>query len=371
MSPLRLAVIGFGGIAQSKYTPALLKLTDQFDVRVVVNPSPEPLELAGRRFPEAVLLADLPDDLADLGPLDAALVLTPPFGRPHLVRRLLEANLHVLAEKPLAVTAAAAAELADVAAEHHRLLLVAHTRRSDATFPVLAQHLTGHTVLSAASTTLETPWQPIVELAPLAKPVDQTLEFNRPLPTPEAHEIATALGTADDRALRYYRWVVIESLIHDLDLLATVLGPATSVEACTYADSAIALTGLITFGSTTATVRWVVAHRLSEYQQTFDFICADSRCVLEYPSPFLLNAPARLTVHTAGVNRSGHRAATHVGSYQDGFLRLLAMFAERIRRADVEPDSVRAAVHALRISEALARCQFHGLPITIDEEARV
>lgn len=362
---LSVAVVGFGAIAQSKYLPALLKLSMSYHVSAVVNPSQPARDMARERFPHAKMFGEIPDDLAELGTIDAALLFTPPGVRPPLVERFLAHGIHVLSEKPLALTANVAAALAQRASECGRLLMVAHTRRFDPGYAALTESLDPAAVTTASAVTLETLWQPIVELAPIARPLNPVPEFERPPSAIDRSEISAALGTDDDRVLRYYRWVVSEALVHDIDLLADALGPATTVEACRFAERGAGLSALVRFGHVQTVLQWSLAPGLGEYEQTFQFAAPERRWTLRYPSPFLLNAPARLTVETAGFEPSGHASTTTVVSYEDAFVRLLRSFAARIGAGDLQPSSAIAATHSMRVAEALAVAELRSGAVPI------
>jgi predicted dehydrogenase len=107
--PLRLLLVGCGGIAIA-YLQALAR-TPQFALAAVVEPD------AKRVTPDGVLRFATLQDFLTSGPgCDAALVLTPPASHEALATRLSAAGLHVLCEKPLAPTIAAAERM--LAAAH-------------------------------------------------------------------------------------------------------------------------------------------------------------------------------------------------------------------------------------------------------------
>jgi predicted dehydrogenase len=362
---LKVVLVGFGTIAQAKYVPALLKLSSLYDVIAIVEPSAAARALALQRFPAARALAELPGELAELGAFDAGLLLTPPVVRPALTERLLDHGVHVLAEKPLALTAATAVTLALGAVARRRLLMVAQTRRFDPGCAQLVQSLEPGSVTTALAVTLETRWQSIVELAPLARAPDPATEFDRPLGEAELSEISSTLGTDDDRVLRYYRWAIAESLVHDLDLLAYVLGPVSVVEACTLARRDAAISALIRVGDVDVVLQWTLAPGLAGYEQTFQFTGQDRRHTLRYPSPFLPNATARLTVDSAGEEPTGHISVTTVRSYEDPFVRLLEEFAARVAAGDASPASAFDAATALRVGESLVRAHLESRAVEV------
>ena len=117
--PLRLALVGAGGIAGA-YRQALERVP-ALRLAAVVDPDPAARARLPRELPS---FEDLDGLLgAGLG-LDAALVLAPPVHHEPLTVALLQRGLHVLCEKPLAPTVAAAERmLAAARAAGRRLML--------------------------------------------------------------------------------------------------------------------------------------------------------------------------------------------------------------------------------------------------------
>lgn len=107
--PIRIAVVGLGKIACDQHLPAL-RADPAFALAATVCPYGATAE----GVPAFATLADL----LDAGPaIDAVALCTPPQVRHGLAADALRSGLHVLLEKPPAVTAPEAASLADLAAE--------------------------------------------------------------------------------------------------------------------------------------------------------------------------------------------------------------------------------------------------------------
>lgn len=363
---LRVILIGAGAIAQSKYLPALRKLHDTYAVAAVVDPGRQSRAFVAACFPGAIDLTELPDDPAELGDIDVALVLTPPTIRPAYIERCLGEGLHVLAEKPLALTAGEAMRLRDVATSAERSLVVAHTRRHDPGYPLLRRSLADCEVISASASTLETPYQAVVDLASHQLDLEPGLEFDRSMSRAESELISDAIGSDDARAIRYYRWVLIESLVHDLDLLTDVLGRAQTVECCRYFERGIGVAALLRFKHAVATLDWTLAPGLGTYDQVFSFTGAASRHRLRYPSAYLVNATAELSVDTAGPEPSGNVQTHTVASREDAFTRLLRYVADLVRRGESTQASAGDAIEALVLAEALSRSAVAREPVSLE-----
>ncbi len=129
MNEVRLGLIGCGGIAQVhlgylKETPRL-RLTAASDN---FAPNLEKVVKAHnvQGFDDGV-------KLLDSGLVDAVLIATPHYFHPDYSRAALQRNLHVLTEKPVAVTAAAAAAVDELAATKPQLRYAAMFQQR--TFP--------------------------------------------------------------------------------------------------------------------------------------------------------------------------------------------------------------------------------------------
>lgn len=118
MTELRLAIVGCGAIADA-YQKALRGLPD-VHVTAVVDPNPLARDrVAGEdaAIARCANLGEMPD-------CELALVLTPPDSHESLSTTLLQRGIHVLCEKPLAPTVAAAERmLATARASERRLMM--------------------------------------------------------------------------------------------------------------------------------------------------------------------------------------------------------------------------------------------------------
>ena len=129
-SPVRLGIIGAGGVAQSKYFPAIARLRMIWEPIEVVAFS-EPREDHGRKV-EAIYsgkwYADYQVMLAEAD-LDGVLVLGPDDRHLEHTLASLEAGHHVLVEKPITRSLAGAQQMCQVAEEHGLILMVVANKR--------------------------------------------------------------------------------------------------------------------------------------------------------------------------------------------------------------------------------------------------
>lgn len=129
--PVRVVVIGAGAIAQVAHLPAVRRLPEVDVAAICDNDAPKAQTLAARfGVPDAY------DDIEDVlryARADAAVICTPNHLHESHVIAALAAGLHVLCERPLALTAAGVERVLKAAERYDKRVMVAtnHRFRSD------------------------------------------------------------------------------------------------------------------------------------------------------------------------------------------------------------------------------------------------
>jgi predicted dehydrogenase len=124
MRRLRGAMVGYGHVAAQGHAPVWATREDVAIV-AVVDPSPERRERFLASRPGGRAYAAVETLLAEEA-LDFVDICTPPSSHAAAAEQALAAGLHVLCEKPLAVTAAAALRVAEAAGRAGRVVHVVH-----------------------------------------------------------------------------------------------------------------------------------------------------------------------------------------------------------------------------------------------------
>jgi predicted dehydrogenase len=135
VNPLRVAVIGAGRLG---HIHAQL-LQQHADVRLVGVVDPDPA--ARRRAAEAFRVAAVDHYHELLGNVDAAVVAAPTLQHFTLSRDLLRHGVHLLVEKPLTTSLAEADELIRLARYQRLVLQVGHVERFNPAIAAAAPHL--------------------------------------------------------------------------------------------------------------------------------------------------------------------------------------------------------------------------------------
>ncbi|QFU88684.1 Gfo/Idh/MocA family protein [Amycolatopsis sp. YIM 10] len=131
-----VALVGLGEIGLGAHLPALLR-HEGLRLAAVVDPDPARRALAAEHT-AAPAFESLAEVLSD-PVLDAVVLATPPWVTPGLVGRVAATGRFVLAEKPIAVSSAAAAPLAKLPAGQRKRVQVGLTYRHDPALAVLRE----------------------------------------------------------------------------------------------------------------------------------------------------------------------------------------------------------------------------------------
>jgi predicted dehydrogenase len=129
-APVRLAILGAGGVAQSKYLPALAQLRSRWEPVELVALSTLDARAADKLSTlwNAPVYGDSASLLRDHRP-DAVLVTSSDDAHAELTLAALEAGAHVLVEKPIAQSLESAAAMCRAAEAADRLLVTTCNKR--------------------------------------------------------------------------------------------------------------------------------------------------------------------------------------------------------------------------------------------------
>jgi len=123
--PQDVALIGCGAIMELAHVPALITLAGQYRIRAVADPVPGRRDLLGDRLgvPAAARFGSVAHLAGEVSPQTLAVVAVPTPAAAATISALSAAGLPVLAEKPVALSAASARTLAtgDIRVVHNYL----------------------------------------------------------------------------------------------------------------------------------------------------------------------------------------------------------------------------------------------------------
>ena len=196
-----IGVIGLG-MASLPHGKSLEALADRVDVRAVFSPSDERRRAFAERF--SMPAVERAEDVLDDPEISAVLLLTPPNARQNLVEELAHRRKHILMEKPVERTTAAAADIAACCDQAGvRLGIVFQHRFRDAS-QALQNRLQAGDLGGIQTVQLAVPWW-----------------------RPQSYYDEPGRGTY----LRDGGGVLISQAIHSLDLMLSLTGPVDEVAA--------------------------------------------------------------------------------------------------------------------------------------------
>ena len=152
---MRCAIIGLG-MAVTPHAKSLLDLHDRVEVAAAYSPTASRRDAFAAKFglPMTGDLDAIVDDLS----IDYAVLLTPPNARAELVRRLAAAGKHILMEKPVERTTAAAEEIVATAERAGVTLGIVLQHRFRTVAERLGERLAGGALGTLAAATITVPW---------------------------------------------------------------------------------------------------------------------------------------------------------------------------------------------------------------------
>jgi predicted dehydrogenase len=372
-SRIRVGIAGLGTIAQAVHLPNLHTLEDRFEIAHLCDVSTGLADAIAAELPGTTRVStDWRELCADPG-LDAVLLLTP-GAHAEAAAAALRAGKHVLAEKPLCVTQAEAAELTVIAAQTGKILQVAYMKMYDPVIDRARASLTGLGRVRVVRITVLHPSDecqvehvriqrfPVTDYGPVVS-ADQYAD----------KRTVEALGDAPASLTDLYSNVLLGSVVHELSLLRA-LGFAPPAVYRYAAARALApeeppcILAVAELGpGTELQLAWNWVPDYPEYTEEVAVFGSSGRMYLDMPGPYLPAARARLRVERAD---GDERAATvYHSSYRTGFVYELEAFADSITTgAPVISDAAGARADT-RSLQALTVAVAAGAGVTLGGEA--
>jgi predicted dehydrogenase len=124
---LRVGVIGSGAIAQVAHLPVLKKMRT-VEVKAICDTDLPKARALADRFGVSDAFDDI-EDLLRYESLDAVVICSPTHLHESHIQAALSANLHVLVEKPLAMSANSAQKILRIVEKHDRIVMVGMNHR--------------------------------------------------------------------------------------------------------------------------------------------------------------------------------------------------------------------------------------------------
>jgi predicted dehydrogenase len=348
---VRIGVVGCGLIAQVMHLHYLSELSDRFELAAVCDISPGLAAECAQRFGAHRAYSDWEPLIEDQ--LDAVMVLTSGDHAP-IALAAARAGLHVFVEKPMALCSQSAEEVVRAAASSGVQLMVGMMKRYDPAYERLATLLPSVDDLRLVRvTTLESPLEPYVAHYPMLRGGPPPTARLDELRLAEEKEIELALPDADDATRWCYRWILLDNLVHELNVLRGVLGEPTEIRSADLSNRCASV--CLRFGEVDCHLSWVDLPGIARYKQEFAFYAPEQRLTLELPSPFLRSMPSKLTLEGGGAGTSDSFKQEEIVSFEEAFKRELIEFAECIITPRPSRTPGNDGLADLLLCEAIAR----------------
>jgi predicted dehydrogenase len=298
--PARIGVVGAGLIAQVAHLPLLRGREADFALVGLAEPDEATRRRVSARFGIATATATQ-RELLDATELDALLIASPNGAHAGQVLDALDAGLHVLVEKPLCLSADDAARIAAARDRASRVVQVGCMKRYDPAVERLLDEL-GDAELLHVETFTHDPG------------LRRFFGDGAAAPRPAADD--------DARRARWWSELFLGALIHDVNLVHAVLerlGVAVERVADAFAGDDRAGGTVVLDGGARWSAAWLALPAADAFCERVELACADGIRRLEFPAPYLLQAPTRYVRLQGGERRV-------VGSYEEAYDRSLAHF---------------------------------------------
>ncbi len=287
-------------------------------------------------------------------PLDAVMVLTSGSHEPIAVAAA-QAGRHVFIEKPIALSEEEGKRIIAAGKTAGVRLMVGYMKRYDPAVERMVEELRGFEALRfASSTTSEYPLKWYVAQYPIVRGTDIDAKTLAALEADDEARVTAAIGV-DDPTLRYaYRHSLLDSMIHDLNLMRGLLREPTRLRFANVGQAAVSV--FLEFPQTAASMHWVnLMDGVAQYQQAFSFFSPQHRATLVFPSPFLRNMPTELVLESGSTETSrAWRTAERV-SYESAFRRELLEFYDCVTKDRAPRTAADDAVRDVALCQAIIR----------------
>ena len=307
MGPLRVGVIGAGGIAQMMHLPTLAERPDLFTIAALADVNDRVLQAVGERYGVAVRVRDQ-RELLGRGDLDALLVFTSGCHRDAMLE-LVRSEKHVFVEKPLAYSLKETEEIAAAARGRKGELMVGYHKRFDPAYLRARSEVRAMEDLRYAEVTVLHPDDSGARTHHAVLPIPEKPWAPRPESDLDgglaAHVRDGAASGCVDLMVgknappthRLAAYILFDSLIHDVSAVRGILGEPERVLSAHAWRGGMAQTSVTQFANDVRVVMsWISLPGLRLYEERLRFVSPAARVTLTFPSPYLRHFPTPLQI---------------------------------------------------------------------------
>lgn len=363
MSVLKVGVVGVGGIAQMMHLPTLAERPDLFRIVALADVDPVALELVGERYGVTSLHPTVESLLE--GPDLDAVMLCQSGSHAKSAIAVLRAKKHLFVEKPLAMDLR---ETEEVEIELRKALgvtmMVGYHKRYDPAVRRAKAAIAALGELRHVEVTVLHPddgaYRTHHAVLPIRarKVVPEADDRKGLLAEVTTGGLAASMATVCEAGAppehRVAAFLLSISLIHDLDLLRSLLGEPEHVVSAHVWQDGFAQTAVVRFaGNVRAVVTWISVPGLKNYEERLRFVSSTGRVTLTFPSPYLRHFPTPLEIER--MDGDEHVVERRTISYEEAFRDELLHFRACVLDGTKPHTDITDALGDARFIEAIAR----------------
>lgn len=317
---LRVGLVGAGLVGQAEHAFYLWEERERFAFVALADASPSVRAALTARYGLTEVHAEI-GGLLSAG-LDALVIAAPDAFHPELAAAALEAGLHVMCEKPLALTVAGCDRIAAARDRSGRVLQVAYMKRHDPAYrralELLPDSLAAVRLISVEVN--DPDHLPFVAHLPMTWPDDLPAALRDQSRTATAAQLREAAGgPLDEAGARALSGGFLSALVHDAAVVHGILRhlgselPAQADHGAIFDDGRGVELGCALPGGGRISMTHLNLPGVPDYTERITIYCTDRIIELTFPSPYLRHLPTRLTL------RRGRDGALETSDYRVSF----------------------------------------------------
>jgi predicted dehydrogenase len=331
MRKLRVGLVGAGLVAQAEHAFYLWEDQERFTFAGVADASAAVRDAMGARYGLKEIHSEVKALFAS--DLDAVVIAAPDALHPQFTVAALDAGLHVLCEKPLALTVRGCDEIAAARDRSGRIVQVAYMKRHDPAY-VRALDFLPSRIEEVKLITIEAndpDHEPFVAHLPMTWPTDIPSPLREKTRTLTASQLREAAGgSIDETGARALSNGFLSALVHDVAIVHGMLArlgcemPKEADHGALFDEGRGVELGFKLPGGRVS-MRHLNLPTVPDYTERVTVYCTDRILELTFPSPYLRHLPTRLSVRRGGDNHA-LSVCEHRISFEEAFREQLRAF---------------------------------------------
>lgn len=332
MRRLRAGLLGAGLVGQAAHAFYLWEERELFDFVAIADASAAVRKAVGARYGIRECYPDF-DGLRHCS-LDALVIATPDPFHAVLTVAALNAGIHVMCEKPLALTSADCDEIAAARDRSGCIVQVAYMKRYDPAYRRALELLPGRVEeIKLISVEVNDPDQvPFVAHLPMTAPNDLSKELRQQTQTLARAQLTQGAGRAMHEAgARALANGFLSALVHDVAVVHGMLAhldvemPVAADYGAIFDDGYGVQLAYALPGGGRVSMTHLNLPGVPDYCERITVYAADRIIELTFPSPYLRHHPTRLTLRRPGSDHALETCDYRV-SYEEAFREELRAF---------------------------------------------